>query len=104
MPPEQDPSVLRRHTQDSGLTWHVYVALCGDKTLYTGVTNDLDRRFKAHNSGKASKYTRSHLPVRIVHQESFRSKSRAFSREAAIKKLSRPQKLALIENIKGSII
>jgi putative endonuclease len=69
---------------------------CHDGSLYTGITNDLPKRLKAHAAGKASKYTRSRLPVRLAYSEPQRSKSAALKREAAIKKLSRKEKLLLV--------
>jgi len=72
--------------------WLVYLLRCRDGSLYTGITNDLPKRLKAHAAGKASKYTRSRLPVRLAYSEPQKSKSAALKREAAIKKLSRPQK------------
>jgi putative endonuclease len=69
---------------------------CSDRTLYTGITNDLEGRLAAHRDGAASKYTRSRLPVRLVYQEPHSNRSNASKREAAIKKLSRSAKLALI--------
>jgi putative endonuclease len=68
---------------------------CSDRTLYTGITNDLEGRLAAHRDGTASKYTRSRLPIRLVYQEPHSGRSSASKREAAIKKLSRPAKLAL---------
>ena len=75
--------------------WHVYILLCKGDLLYTGITNDLKRRFKAHQN-KSAKFTSYNPPVKIVHTENFRTKSRALKREAAIKKLRRKAKLALI--------
>ena len=72
--------------------WLVYLLRCSDDSLYTGITNDLPKRLKAHNAGKASRYTRRRLPVAVVYTEPQKSKSAALKREAAIKKLSRPQK------------
>jgi putative endonuclease len=69
---------------------------CSDRTLYTGITADLEGRLAAHRNGTASKYTRVRLPVRLVYQESHPDRSSASKREAAIKKLSRSAKLALI--------
>jgi putative endonuclease len=69
---------------------------CSDRTLYTGITSDLDGRLAAHRDGTASKYTRVRLPVRLVYQEPHPDRSSASKREAAIKKLSRSAKLALI--------
>lgn len=76
--------------------WIVYILRCSDDTFYTGITNDLDRRFGQHNSGKASRYTRSRLPVEVVHQEDQPTKSAALKRELAIKALSRTAKQSLI--------
>jgi len=76
--------------------WFVYILRCADGTLYTGITKDLARRTKQHNDGTAARYTRSRRPVRLVYQEPQRSQSLALKREAAIKKLTRRQKLALI--------
>lgn len=75
---------------------HVYILKCNDGTLYTGYTTDVKRRVREHNEGKASKYTRSRLPVHCVYTEEYQSKSEALKREQEIKKLSRPQKLAII--------
>ncbi len=75
---------------------YTYILECADGSLYTGWTNDLDKRIKAHNEGTASKCTRAKRPVRLVYYEEFETKSEAMKREAAIKKLSRIQKLRLI--------
>lgn len=72
-----------------------YLLQCADGTLYCGWTNHLDKRVKAHNQGKGAKYTRSRRPVTLVYYEIFATKREAMSREAAIKKLSRQEKLAL---------
>ena len=77
-------------------TWTVYLVRCRDGSLYTGITTDLDRRLAAHNAGTASRYTRSRLPVKLVHEERGFSHSTALKREAAIKRLSRPRKLGLL--------
>ena len=74
----------------------VYILRCGDGTLYTGCTNDLPRRLQAHQSGRGAKYTRSRLPVTLQYQEPQPDKSAALKQEAAIKKLTRAQKAALI--------
>ena len=74
----------------------VYILRCGDGTLYTGCTNDLPRRLRAHQSGRGAKYTRSRLPVELVYQEAVPDRSAALQREAAIKRLDRRRKLALI--------
>ena len=76
--------------------WLVYLLRCRDGSLYTGITNDLPKRLKAHAAGKASKYTRSRLPVTLAFTEPQPTKSRALKREAAIKKLRRAQKDQLL--------
>lgn len=76
----------------------VYILKCADGTLYTGWTNDLEKRLKAHNSGNGAKYTRSRRPVELVYHESFETKEEAMKREFALKQLSREEKLALIGN------
>jgi putative endonuclease len=75
--------------------WCVYILRCADGTLYTGITNRLDRRLAGHRTGRASRYTRSRLPVRLVHVEPAADRSAALRREAEIKRLDRKSKLAL---------
>ena len=70
---------------------------CADGSLYTGYTNDLQKRVGVHNSGRGAKYTKSRLPVRLVYSEEHESKSSALKREAEIKKLTRAQKEKLIQ-------
>jgi len=77
-----------------GAYW-VYILKCSDGSLYTGYTSDLSRRLKAHLSGKASKYTRSRLPVTLAHAEKAVNRRSALKREARIKKLTRGEKLSL---------
>jgi predicted GIY-YIG superfamily endonuclease len=77
-------------------TWFVYILRCADGTLYTGITKDLARRTQQHNAGTASRYTRSRRPAKLVYQEPQRSQSLALRREAAIKNLTRQQKLAMV--------
>ena len=67
--------------------WYVYMLRCRDGSLYTGYTDDIDRRAAVHNAGKGGKYTRSRLPVQVVYRETCPDKSSALKREAAIKKL-----------------
>ena len=80
---------------------YVYILECADGSLYTGWTNNIEKRMKGHNLGKASKYTRSRLPVALRYVEEIQTKSLAMQREFAIKKLSRNQKLLLIKNKKS---
>ena len=77
--------------------WVVYILRCGDGTLYTGCTNDLPHRLEAHRGGRGAKYTRSRLPVELAYQEAAADRSAALRREAAIKRLTRQEKLKLIE-------
>ena len=77
--------------------WILYIVKCRDSSLYTGITTDLAKRLKCHNEGKASKYTRSKRPVKLVHKENFSEETPARRREIAIKKLSRQDKLKLIK-------
>ena len=79
------------------MAWTVYILRCGDGSLYTGCTNDLPRRLAAHQRGKGAKYTRSRPPVALVYREAAADKSAALRREAAIKRLPRAKKLALIQ-------
>lgn len=78
------------------MTWQLYILRCGDGTLYTGITDDLPRRLKAHRSGKGAKYTRGRGPLELVYREDCPDKSAALRREIAVKKLSRQEKLSLI--------
>ena len=75
---------------------YTYLLRCSDGTLYCGWTDNIEKRLAAHNSGKASKYTRSRLPVKLIDFETFDTKQEAMSREARIKRLSRREKLCLI--------
>ena len=76
--------------------WYVYILRCKDGTLYTGSTDDVERRLAVHNSGKGAKYTRSRRPVEVVYTEECESYSAALKREYAIKQLTRQQKLEII--------
>ena len=97
---------LRGSWQPGGLTegvtqsmpWYVYILRCGDGTLYTGSTDNVEKRFAAHAAGKGAKYTRGRGPLTLVHTEELPDKSAALKREAAIKKLTRAEKLKLLED------
>jgi predicted GIY-YIG superfamily endonuclease len=80
----------------SGDKWFVYVVRCVDGSLYTGITKDVKRRCGQHNAGTASRYTRSRRPIKLVWQEAKPSQSAALKREAAIKAMTRIEKLAMI--------
>ena len=79
---------------------YTYILLCGDNTLYTGWTNDIEKRLTAHNCGRGAKYTRTRLPVKLVYLEEHETKEQAMSREWHIKKLTREEKLALTDDWK----
>jgi putative endonuclease len=78
--------------------WTVYVLRCGDNSLYTGVTTDLQRRLNEHNHDNklAANYTRSRRPVKLVYRELYNTRSEALKREMTIKRLSKAQKERLI--------
>ena len=78
------------------MSWYVYILRCGDNTLYTGVTDDVDRRLAAHRAGKGAKYTRGRGPLELVYTEEVPDKSAALRREHQIKNLSRSEKGRLI--------
>lgn len=73
-----------------------YIVECSDHTLYTGWTNNLEKRLEAHNAGKGAKYTKTRRPVQLVYFETFATKEEAMSREYHIKKMSRQEKMQLI--------
>ncbi|MBP8683848.1 MAG: GIY-YIG nuclease family protein [Synergistaceae bacterium] len=75
----------------------VYILRCSDGSLYTGWTNDIEKRFASHNRGTASKYTRGRRPVEIVFKEGFETKEEAMSREAEIKSMTRADKLLIVD-------
>ena len=79
------------------MPWSIYIVKCRDKTLYTGITTDIARRLKEHNTKKGAFYTRNKTPVRLIYQKAMANQSRARKREAAIKRLSRIEKLELIK-------
>lgn len=80
------------------MKYFVYILLCQDGSLYTGITNDLARRYRMHVEGRGGHYTRSHKPIRFVYQEELSGKGAALRREIEVKKLTRIQKIALISN------
>lgn len=75
---------------------YCYILRCGDGSLYTGWTNDLEKRLAAHSAGKGGRYTRSRLPVELVYYEEYGTREEAMAREWAVKRLTRAEKLALI--------
>lgn len=83
---------------------YVYMLRCADGSLYTGWTNDMEKRLKAHQRGQGAKYTRSRGPVELVYSEELTDKSEALKREYVIKQLSHTEKLKLIERNKLNTI
>ncbi|MDP3387002.1 MAG: GIY-YIG nuclease family protein [Eubacteriales bacterium] len=73
----------------------VYILKCADNSLYTGWTNNLDKRLDKHSAGDGAKYTRGRLPVELVYYEAYDTKEEAMSRESRIKRMSRSQKIEL---------
>ncbi len=79
-------------------TWTIYILRCGDDTLYTGITTDLDNRIEVHNAGKGAKYTRGRGPVRLVWSRGGLTESEARKEEIQIKKMSREDKETYARN------
>ncbi len=80
------------------MSWTVYLLRCRDGSLYTGITTDLERRLARHRAGTASAYTRARRPVRLVYHERQPDRSTALRREAALRRLSRDEKLGLVRS------
>jgi len=80
------------------MPWFLYVVKCQDTSLYTGITTDIPRRIKEHNAKKGAFYTKNKIPVQLVYHEVMPSESEARKREAAIKRLTRQEKLELINS------
>ena len=79
-------------------TWKLYIIRCGDGSLYTGITTDVEKRLEAHRNGKGAKYTRGRGPLELVYREDCGDHSAALRREMEIKALSRVDKLKMIDN------
>ena len=82
------------------MPYFVYLLECRDQSLYCGYTSDLGKRVAAHNAGRGGRYTRTHLPVKLVYSEKARTRLQAMRREREIKGYSRKKKQALIEEIR----
>jgi putative endonuclease len=82
-------------------SWSLYILKCSDGTFYTGVTTDLERRFREHQEGKASRFTRTRRPVALVYQEPCGTRSQALSRECAVKSMARRRKEDLVAGLKA---
>ncbi len=83
------------------MAWRVYILRCGDGTLYTGVTTDLERRLAAHRAGRGARYTRGRLPLRVVFVEDVGARGDALRRELAIKRMTRAEKRRLVARAGG---
>ena|SRR3989338_10355459 len=81
------------------MSWHVYIIECKDGKLYTGITNNLERRIRDHNSGNGCRFTKYRIPVKLLHSEDCLTKSEALKREFKIKRQPREKKLELARNI-----
>ena len=77
--------------------WYLYVLRCGDGTLYTGITTDVERRLEEHRQGRGAKYTRGRGPLELEYQEKCGTHSKALKREYAVKQLTREEKIRLIQ-------
>lgn len=82
--------------ESGGIMNYIYIVECSDGSLYTGWTNNVEKRLKAHNEGKGAKYTKGRGPVKLVHVEEFATKEEAMRREYEIKQMSREEKKRLI--------
>ena len=85
-----------KNREDAGLNWQVYIILCTDGTLYTGITTDIERRLRQHATGRGAKYFRGRQPKELFYLEGGFDRSTASSREWAIKGMKRADKLALV--------
>ena len=83
---------------------YTYILKCADGSFYCGWTNDIEKRLAAHNAGKAAKYTRSRRPVELVYYETFSTRQEAMSREFHIKKLTRQEKMKLMDEGKMRLL
>jgi putative endonuclease len=92
----EEKAAARRRRHRKTDPWFVYILRCADGSLYTGITNDLPRRFKQHNDGTGARYTRTRRPVTLAYREECRDRSAALVRECAIKAYPRPRKQALV--------
>jgi putative endonuclease len=79
------------------MPWHIYIIQCNDNKLYTGITTDLTRRIKEHNSGNGCRFTKYRTPVKLLYSEERLTRPEALKREIQIKRLPREKKLCLIK-------
>ena len=86
------------------MIWHVYIILCSDDTLYTGITTDIDRRLREHATGKGAKYFRGRRPKELLYLEGWHNRSSAGKREIEIKKMKRADKCLLADSDRNEAI
>lgn len=82
--------------EDGKTVWYLYILRCGDNSLYTGITTDVEKRFAVHCSGRGAKYTRGRGPLKLVYREAVGSYSEALKRERSVKSMKRNQKEKMI--------
>jgi putative endonuclease len=92
-------NVMRQALASSFTNWTVYIILCTDNSLYTGITNNLPRRFSQHGNAQGAKYFRGRQPVKVVYVEDGYNRSTASKREFAIKQLNHAEKMLLIQSV-----
>lgn len=90
-----DPACARQPSKARAMCWFVYLIECRDRSIYTGITNDVPARYAAHASGRGARYTRAHPPLRLLAAVSFPDRSSAARAEYAVKQLSAGRKRAL---------
>ena len=95
---EKAASKRRGKAKQKKEEWFLYILRCFDGSLYTGITKNLEKRFKMHNAGRASRYTRTRRPVELLYQEVCRSRTQALVRECIIKSLPKDKKEDLVQN------
>lgn len=83
--------------------WYLYILRCGDGSLYTGITTDVERRLEAHRAGKGAKYTRGRTPLELVYREPCGTHSDALKREIAVKRLTRQEKEELLKQAEEKV-
>ncbi len=86
-----------KFTEKGSLMWFVYILLCKDGSFYAGSTNNLEKRFLEHQSGKGGRYTSSHKPIKLIYKEQFATQSEALKRELEIKSWSKNKKIRLLK-------
>lgn len=102
VPKKPRPKDRRAGAGRADAVWHVYILRCGDGTLYTGIAVDVEARFKRHASGSGARYTRGRGPLTLAHVERAGSHGDALRREAAIRRMGRAGKEALVNARAGA--